>query len=129
MTIVDLAGAERTSTTSNSTRDVLKAKLHGPCHSRCFVNDIFDQWLLAETKKEETAAINQSLSNLEHCLMALQKRAQGATLEPPYRNDNLTMLFRPYFEGHGQAVKCPLRATSSLAVRCSHGVCKSPVAS
>ena len=70
----------------------------------------FTLWPFAETKKEETAAINQSLSNLEHCLMALQKRAQGATLEPPYRNDNLTMLFRPYFEGHGQAVRCPLRA-------------------
>jgi hypothetical protein len=66
------------------------------------------------THLRETSAINTSLSALQNCMEALRQRALGKNVLVPYNSDTLTKLFRVYFEGHGQAVRCAMRHTCSF---------------
>ena len=53
-----------------------------------------------------SAAINSSLLSLHKCMEALRMRAvTGTNVRIPYAEDNLTKIFRVYFEGLGQTVR------------------------
>ena len=95
ITVVDLAGAERSHNTDPKSTSPLPA-----CHPPRRASSPWDRTMHPAAHIKETAAINKSLSALQNCITALKEKRRV-----PYNDDNLTKLFKIYFEGHGQAVR------------------------
>ncbi|CAG0888159.1 unnamed protein product [Cyprideis torosa] len=81
LSLVDLAGSQRTNRTNNQ-----------------------------GTRLREAANINTSLMKLRQCLEALRdiqaNPSRASSNKPPYRDSKITHLFKAYFEGQGSVKMC-----------------------